>query len=120
MQRLKKCHERRCLRRTQILPIRRHVAASLDHLADELVLREPHGNAVQSRTSLSAPLPKGMAVAALLALENERTLPLKRGCAMQKSLRHWITAPSVHVRTPGSESSEMRKCSQRYCDQQHG
>src|SRR5258708_12827883 len=114
MQRLEKCDERRRLRRTQILPIRRHVAASLDHLADELVLREPHGNTVQSRASLSAPLPKGMAVAALLALENEGTLPLKRGSAMQKSLRHWITAPTVHRRAPRTESTPMRKCSHPY------
>ena len=76
------CFEKRdeCgrLRRTQILPICRHVAASLDHLADELVLRKSHRNAVQSRASLSATLPEGMAVATLLDLENERTLPLER------------------------------------------
>ena len=77
MQRLQKCDERRGLRRTQVLSIGRHVAATLDHLADELVLREPYGNTVESRTSLSTLVAKRMAVAALLDLENERALPLE-------------------------------------------
>ena len=38
MQRSEKCDQRGRFRRTQILAIRRHVAAALDHLADELVL----------------------------------------------------------------------------------
>src|SRR5260370_37286462 len=104
MQGLEKCDERRGLCRTQVLPVRRHVAASLDHLADELVLREPRGDAIQRRASLPAQLPEGMAVAALLDLENKRALPLQGRCAMKKSLRHRITAPSVHVRTPRCES----------------
>src|SRR5260370_16328282 len=75
MQGLKKRDERRGLCRTQVLPVRRHVAASLDHLADELVLREPHGDAIQRRASLPAQLPEGMAVAALLHLKNKRAFP---------------------------------------------
>src|SRR5258707_2924740 len=120
MQGFEKCDERRCLRRTQILPVCGHVAASLDHLADKLVLREPHGNAIQSRPSLPAALPEGVAVAALLNLKNERALALKRRCTVYKSLRHGIAAPSVHVRTPGSKSREMRKRSQRYRNQHDG
>src|SRR5258708_1615568 len=104
MQGLEKCDERRGLCRTQVLPVRRHVAASLDHLADELVLCEPHGDAIQRRASLTAQLPEGMAVAALLDLKNKRALPLQSCCAMKKSLRHRITAPSAHVRTPRCES----------------
>src|SRR5713101_7097677 len=65
MQGLEKCDERSGLCRTQVLPIRRHVATSLDHLADELVLREPHRHTIQRWASLPAQLPKGMAVAAL-------------------------------------------------------
>src|SRR2546422_7815209 len=120
MQRLQKCDERSCFRWAQVLPIRRHVAASLDHLPDELVLREPYGNAVQRRTSLPAAFSKKMAVAALLHLKNERALPLKRSCAAQKSLRHRIAAPGVHVRAPGCEPREMGKCAKRDRDQQHG
>src|SRR5580704_14470487 len=84
---------------------------SLDYLVDELILSKPYGNTVQSRTSLSAQLPKRMAVAALLDLKNERALALKRSCAVQKSLRHGITAPGIHVRAPGRVAGEMRKCS---------
>jgi hypothetical protein len=61
-----------------------------------------------------------MTVAALLGLKNKRTLSLKRGCTMQNFFRYRIAAPRVHVRTPGSESREMRKGSQRYRDQQNG
>src|SRR5580704_3569683 len=117
MQGFEECDERRCFRWTQVFPERWHVAASLDHLANELVLREPDGNAVQSRASLAATLPEGVAVATLLGLKDERALPLKRG-AMQEFLRHGITAPGVHVRTPGRVSREMRERSQRYRDQQ--
>src|SRR6266478_2395068 len=118
VERCEKSDQGRGLRRTQILPICRHVSAALDHLADELVLRQSHGNAVQSRTTLSAALAKRMAVAALLDLENERTLTLKRSRAVQKFFWHWITAPSVHVRAPRRIASEMGECSQHYGDQQ--
>src|SRR4029077_13524623 len=84
MQGFEKCDERRGLCRTQVLPVRRHVAASLDHLADELVLCKPQSNAVQSWASLPAQLSKGMAVATLLDLKNQRALSLKRGSAMQE------------------------------------
>src|SRR5258707_882735 len=118
MQGLKKGDERRGFRRTQVLPIRGHVAASLDHLADELVLRQPHSDAIQRRASLPAHLTQRMAVAALFDLKDECALTLHRGCAMEKSLRHRITAPGVHVRTPGCDSGKMRQCPQRYRDQQ--
>jgi hypothetical protein len=76
MQSLEKGDERRSLWRTQVLSVRRHVAASLDHLAYELVLRQPHGYGIQGRTSLAAEVPKGMAVAALFGLKDERSLAL--------------------------------------------
>src|SRR4029077_6509195 len=79
MQGLEKCDERRGLCRTQVLSVRRHVPASLDHLADELILREPHGDAIQRRASLSAEFTERMAIAALLHLKHESALPLKCG-----------------------------------------
>jgi hypothetical protein len=75
---LEECNKRRRLRGTQVLPICRHVAASLDYLANKLVLRQPNSNAVQCRPSLPARFPEGMTVAALLDLKNERALPFKR------------------------------------------
>src|SRR5258708_23636232 len=61
-----------------------------------------------------------MAVTTLLALENQRTLSLKRGAAMQKFVRYRVTARSVHVRAPRRITSEMGECSQDYGDQQNG
>src|SRR5260370_20920589 len=119
MQVFEKCDERYCLRRVQIFSVSRHVAASLDHLSDKLTCRQPHGDAVQRRTSLPANFPKRMAVAALLDLKHERTLPLKRARPVQIISRHWITAPSVHVRAPGSEPREVRQGPERYGDQHH-
>src|SRR5438105_1516168 len=120
VQRLEKCDECGRLRWTQVFSIRRHVAASLNHLPDELVLREPHRNAVQGGASFPAGPSKGMAVAALFDLKNESALPLKRSCAMEHSLRHWITAPGAHVRARGCELSETGKGPEHDRDQQHG
>src|ERR1700722_15962807 len=77
MQSFEKCDERRGLRRTQILRIRRHVAASLDDLPDQLVGREAGGNAVQSRPPLPSCLTEGMAIAALFDLKDECASPLQ-------------------------------------------
>src|SRR5260370_197500 len=60
-----------------------------------------------------------MAVTTLLALENQRTLSLKRGAAMQKFVRYRIAPPSVHVGAPRRIASEMGECSQDYGDQQN-
>src|ERR1700748_310223 len=46
MQRLEKCNQRRGLRRAQVLAVRRHVPAPLDHLPDELILRQSHGHGI--------------------------------------------------------------------------
>src|SRR5258708_39442259 len=106
-------------RRTQILSVSRHVAASLDYLADQLVLRQSQGDAVQSRTSLPTTLTKRVTVAALLHLKDQRALSLKCGTAVKKLLRHRVAAPRIHVRTPWRVSSEVGECSQDYGDQQN-
>ena len=64
--------------RAEILAIGRHVAATLDHLTDELVGGEAYSHTVQRRPSLPAQAPKRMAVAALLVLENQRPLEFER------------------------------------------
>src|SRR5579862_9096627 len=79
VQSLKKCHERRGLCRAQIVPVCGHVAASLNHLANELVLRKARGDAIESRSSFSARVTKRVAVAALLHLKYQSTLPLECG-----------------------------------------
>src|SRR5215831_12328201 len=120
MQRLEKCDECGGFRRTQVFSISRHVAASLNDLPDELVVREPHSDGVQGGASEPTSPSKGMAVAALFELKNERALPLQRSRANEHALRHWITAPSVHVWAPRRKLSQMSKRSERDRDQQHG
>jgi hypothetical protein len=120
MQSFEKRHEGGGLRRAQILSVRWHVAPSLNNLPDELIRSEAYGDGVQSGTPLPTQLSKRMAVAALLDLKDERTLPLKRGRTVQISLGDRVAAPGVHVRTPRSKSREMRECSQCYRYQQNG
>jgi hypothetical protein len=84
MQYLEKRDKRRGFGRTQILPVGRHVTAPLNHLANELVLREPHCNAVECWTSLPAKFTERMAIAALFDLKHESPFSLKRGRAVQK------------------------------------
>src|SRR5215813_3177382 len=119
MQRLKKCDECGRFRRTQVFSISRHVAASLNDLPDELVVREPHCDGVQRRASVPTGPSKSVAVATLFDLKNERALPFKRSRVKEHSLGHWITAPCVHVRAPRRKLSHTRKRSQHDGDQQH-
>jgi cytochrome c5 len=93
MEPFEKCDERRGFRRAQIVPVRRHVATALDHLADELILSEPHRNAVECRTTLPASLRKGLTVAALFDLKDKCTLSLQRGRALEEVGRHGSGAP---------------------------
>jgi hypothetical protein len=54
MQRLEKCHQRRSLRRIQILSIRRHIAAALQNLPNQLIARQSDGDLREIRPTLSA------------------------------------------------------------------
>src|SRR5579862_2822077 len=110
MECLEKRDKRRSFRRAQVFSVSRHVAAALNHLADELVLREPHGNAIERRPPLSAEFTERMAIAALFGLKDECPLPLQCRGPAQKSVRYRIATPGVHMRTPGSKSGEMCKC----------
>ena len=120
MQRLEKSDERGCLRGTQILSIGRHVAATLNDLPDKLVLRETQGHGVEGGPSLSATFSQRVTVTALFNLKYQSSLPLQCGRPMYKLIRHWVTAPRVHVGTPGREPGEMGERSERDRDQHHG
>src|SRR5580700_10136290 len=76
---LQECNESRSFCRAQILPVSGHVSSPLNHLPDELVRCSPYSHIVQGRPPLSANVSKGVAVAALLVLKDEGTLPLQRG-----------------------------------------
>ena len=90
MQRLQECHQRGGLRRTEIVAVRRHVAPTLQHLPNQLILRQPRGHTIQGRSALAPQSAKRVTVAALLGLEHDRALPLQRTAAGQ-----------IHVRAPG-------------------
>src|ERR1700730_17968985 len=74
---LEKRHECSRLRGTQVFSVGWHVAAALDHLANELILRELYSDSIQIWATLSAGAAQRMAVVALLRLKNERPLPLQ-------------------------------------------
>src|SRR5580658_6606184 len=119
MQGLEESDESSRLCRTQIVSIGGHVAAALNHLPDKLVLRQPHGNAVQRWSPLSARVAKRVAVAALLDLKHERALALECGRAMNVALGHRIAAPCTHMWTPGRELCHTSKRAESDRDQQH-
>src|SRR5215467_8217871 len=100
MQGFEERHQRGGLRRAEVLAVRGHVAAALNHLPNQLVLREPYRHAVESRASLPAAICQCMTVAALLRLKNQRALPLQCGGAMQESRRNRGAAPGIHLWTP--------------------
>ena len=52
VQRLEKRHQRGCLGGTQVFSIRRHIAATLDHLAYQLILGKLNGDSIQFRPAL--------------------------------------------------------------------
>src|ERR1700723_2919814 len=79
VQGLEESYDRGSLCRTQVVPISVHVPAALNHLPNELVLRQPHGNAVQGWSPLSTRAAERVAVAALFDLKYKRTLPLECG-----------------------------------------
>src|SRR5690242_1259908 len=82
MQGLEKRDKSRGFRRTQVLSVSRHVPASLNHLADKLVLRKPHGDMVECRAPLSAEITERMTIAALLHLKHESPLPRESSSAV--------------------------------------
>src|SRR5215469_9414266 len=112
MQGLQKCDQRSSSRRAQIASICRHIAAALNHLPDELVLREADCNTIQSRPSLSSGSAEGVAISALLGLKHKRTLALQCCRAMDVSAGHRITTPGIHVWAPRCMLGKPSKCAE--------
>jgi len=66
--------------RAEVLPVRRHVATTLDDLPDQLILRQPHGDSVERRAALPTRLVERMTVPALLRLEDEARRAVRARC----------------------------------------
>src|SRR6516164_2207936 len=81
------------LGRIQAVAVRWHVAAALQYLADQLVLSQPFGYCVERGTALATLFSQGVTTAALLVLEDKRSLPFEGGAAMKQLFRNGLTAP---------------------------
>src|ERR1043166_1309578 len=88
------------LGRTQVVAVRRHVAASLQDLPEQLIFGHSRRDRVECRPALSAFAANGVTIPALHALEHYRPLTFERTAAIEKLLRHGYAAPRVHVRRP--------------------
>src|SRR5437899_12578899 len=93
MQRFEERHESGRLRRTQVLSIGGHVSPALDDLPDQLIVRQPDGDGVERRPTLTAVLVQRMAAVALLDLEDERSLALEGGALLQIVRGDRLAAP---------------------------
>src|SRR5580658_2469547 len=93
----------------QAVAIRRHIAAALQDLADQLILGEPRRDRIQRRSTLAALFTERVAVAALLALKHESSLTFESGSAIEELFRNRLRAPRVHFRTPRAVSGQMRE-----------
>src|SRR3981189_1637519 len=100
MQCFKERHQSSCFRRTEVLPVRRHISSTLDHLANELIFSKSESNSVECRPALTSFIIQRMTVVALLGLENERTMALEGRPTMQEFRRNRLTAPGIHYRAP--------------------
>src|SRR6202012_2660824 len=93
--------------------------ASLQHLSDQLILRQSHGDRIEGRPSLAAKFPKRVTVAALLGLKHQCALSFERGGAVQKLVRYRVAAPRIHMWAPWRVPRKMRECSQHNGDQKN-
>src|SRR5262245_41933125 len=92
MERLQKRDKRRGFRWTQVLSVGRHVAAPLNDLTNQLVLRQAGGDTVETRAPFTAGVAKGVTVAALFRLEHQRALSLQRRRAAEHLLGDRVAA----------------------------
>ena len=76
-------HERLGLGRIERVAVGGHVAAALQHLANDLVLGHARGDGVECGAALPAGARERMAVAALLVLQHQRALALQRSAVAQ-------------------------------------
>ena len=77
MQGLEVGHQGRDFRRPQVVPVRRHLPASLEHLADQLIAGKACCDSVERRTPLTAFTAESVAVAALFGLKYHSALTFK-------------------------------------------
>src|SRR5260370_14247431 len=99
-QRLHEGDQRGHFRGTYILAVRRHVPASLDDLPDELITRETRGYSIQGRAAQTALAAEAVTIAALLALDENRSLEFQRRPAFHICGGNRCACPHLHIGTP--------------------
>src|SRR5258708_1068115 len=119
MEGLKERDKGRGLWGTQVISVRRHIAAPLNHLPDELILGELHSRLIERRTALSTGFAERVAVAALFGLKNQGSLPLQRASADEILSGDGLAAPGVHDRAPRRVLAQMGQSSQPHRNEQH-
>src|SRR5215813_58170 len=122
-QRLHASHESRYLFRRQVPAKRRHVAAALNYLPDQLVAGKTRGHTIQRWAAQAAFATQAVAIPALLILQHQRALQLQRRTSVHILHRCGNAAPGFHVGTPRGECSQVRQrteCQQHENHPQHG
>src|SRR5262249_36624959 len=90
MKRFEKRNQRCCLRRSQILAVRRHIAPAQNYLPNQLILCQPHRHLIESWTALSTAFAQRMAVPALFGLKNQGALPLQTVSTAKLLFGNWL------------------------------
>lgn len=106
--------------RTEVFAVCVHIAATLDDLANELILSEEHGDLVEGGTAFASVAAESVAIMALLTLKNESALTLKCGAILQELLRNGIAAPGVHDGAPGSAACHVGESAQNDGEEEDG
>src|SRR5579883_2209676 len=106
-------------RGAEIFPIGGHVTTALNHLPNELILRETESDFIEGRATLPSLAAKRLAVAALLELKDKRALALESRGVFQKTIGHGIAAPGIHLRAPGSVTREVCERAEGDSDQEN-
>src|SRR5262249_56086654 len=99
-QRLHERDQRVDLRGTEVLAVGRHVAATLQHLTNELITGLARRDAVQRRAAAASLTAQAVAGAALLVLQHEGTLQLERRAALDVLDRGRGGGPCPPLRRP--------------------
>src|SRR6185437_1116953 len=109
MQRVEECDEGGDFGWRESGAVGGHVAATLNHLADDLIFGETHRDAIESGAALATEPAERVAIVALLHFEDERTLAFERGGGVNETVGNFVSGPRSHVRAPGSVSAEVRE-----------
>src|SRR5580704_17933865 len=120
MKRLKKGNECSGLGRTQILSIRWHIPAALDHLPDQLIFGKTQSNTVERGAALASSTIQRVTVVTLLRLKNQLPLTFQSGAPLEILSGNRLAAPCIHDGTPRRVLAQMRQGAETHGDQQNG